>query len=57
MKIEKITSYFKYMKKYILTSCAWLLDAISLLFSLPGALLIFIGFIFSDFAKTLKNLY
>lgn len=56
MKIEKITSCFKYMKNGLLKICSWVLDAIGLLFSLPGILLIYIGIALSDLADILKEI-
>ena len=44
------------MKQSLLTICAYIFDFISLIFSVPGAALIFIGFIFSDISESLKHM-
>ena len=55
MKIEKITSYFNYMKNGLLIICSCILNAIGLTFSLPGIALIYIGTTFADWANMLKE--
>ena len=55
MKIEKITSCFNHMKNSLLKACSWVLNAIGLLFSIPGVLLIYIGTTISDWTDVLKE--
>ena len=44
------------MKEYFLKGIAWVLDAISLVICLPGAFLIMIGGLLSDWSDSIKHL-
>ena len=48
-------NYFN-MKKGLLKVCSWIFDAIGLVFSLPGIILICIGLAFADWADMIKEL-
>lgn len=44
------------MKNILIRITTFIIDAISLIFSLPGALLIMIGGLLSDWSESLKHL-
>ena len=44
------------MKNGLLTVCSWVLNAIGLIFSLPGVILIYIGTTLADWADMLKEI-
>ena len=44
------------MKNGLLKICSWILDAIGLIFCLPGIALIYIGTTLSDWADMIKEL-
>jgi len=44
------------MKNSLLKVCSWILNAIGLVFSLPGVILIYIGTTLADWADILKEL-